>query len=177
MSPFDRAWSPYAAGILIGLLQIPAFLIIETALGASSSYVTVGAALTGLIDPSLLKIEYAAKHVAANAKNLRQIALAAGVALGAFASMKMSGATRASISPIWTKALGSSSSRLRYAVAFCRRFLNAARRADRRRLHQRSRTIRDGAIVRRLDHRRCRNVCGRHRHRLALAPSNLALRG
>ena len=68
MSPFDKAWSPYAAGILIGLLQIPAFLIIETALGASSSYVTVGAALTGLIDSSLLKIEYAAKHVAANAR-------------------------------------------------------------------------------------------------------------
>jgi hypothetical protein len=34
-----KAWSPYAAGIVIGLLQIPAFLIIETALGASSSYV------------------------------------------------------------------------------------------------------------------------------------------
>ena len=123
MSPFDKAWSPYAAGILIGLLQIPAFLIIETALGASSSYVTVGAALTGLIDPSLLKIEYVAKHVAANAKNLWQVALVAGVALGAFASMKMSGATRASISPIWTKALGSSSSRLRYAVAFAGGFL------------------------------------------------------
>jgi uncharacterized protein len=38
----DRAWSPYVAGIVIGLLQVPAFLIIETALGASSSYVTVG---------------------------------------------------------------------------------------------------------------------------------------
>ena len=38
---FDRAWSPYAAGILIGLLQIPAFLVVETALGASSSYITV----------------------------------------------------------------------------------------------------------------------------------------
>lgn len=34
MSLFDKAWSPYAAGILIGLLQIPAFLIIETALFA-----------------------------------------------------------------------------------------------------------------------------------------------
>jgi uncharacterized protein len=123
MSPFDKAWSPYVGGILIGLLQIPAFLIIETALGASSSYVTVGAALTGLIDPSLLKIEYVAKHIAANAKNLWQVALVAGVALGAFASMKMSGATRASISPIWTKALGSSSGRLRCAVAFAGGFL------------------------------------------------------
>ena len=31
----DKAWSPYAAGVLIGLLQIPAFLLIETALGTS----------------------------------------------------------------------------------------------------------------------------------------------
>ena len=33
----DKSWSPYAAGVLIGLLQIPAFLLIETALGTSSS--------------------------------------------------------------------------------------------------------------------------------------------
>ena len=123
MSLFDKAWSPYAAGILIGLLQIPAFLIIETALGASSSYVTVGAAIAGLIDPSLLNIEYAAKHIAANAKNYWQVALVAGIALGAFASMKLSGAAREPISPIWTKALGSSSAGYRYAVAFVAGFL------------------------------------------------------
>jgi uncharacterized membrane protein YedE/YeeE len=123
MSLFDKAWSPYAAGILIGLLQIPAFLIIETALGASSSYVTVGAAIASLIDPSLLNIEYAAKHVAVNAKNYWQVALVAGIALGAFASMKLSGAARAPISPIWTKALGSPSAGLRYAVAFVAGFL------------------------------------------------------
>ena len=51
MSPFDKAWSPYVAGVVIGLLQIPAFLMIETALGTSSSYVTVGAAIAGWIDP------------------------------------------------------------------------------------------------------------------------------
>ena len=83
MSPFDKAWSPYAAGILIGLLQIPAFLIVATALGASSSYVTVGAAIAGVVDPSLLTIDYAAKHIAANAKNLWQVALLVGRALGA----------------------------------------------------------------------------------------------
>ena len=51
-SLFDKAWSPYVAGVVIGLLQIPAFLIIETALGASSSYVTVGAAIAGWFDPA-----------------------------------------------------------------------------------------------------------------------------
>jgi uncharacterized membrane protein YedE/YeeE len=123
MSPFDKAWSPYAAGILIGLLQIPAFLIIETALGASSSYVTVGAAVAGLIDPSLLKIDYAAKHIVANAKNLWQVALVLGIAIGAFVSMRSSGAVRAEVSPIWAKALGSPSRGLRYAVAFGAGFL------------------------------------------------------
>src|SRR3972149_3347295 len=113
----DRAWSPYVAGVVIGLLQIPAFLIIETALGASSSYVTVGAAIAGWIDPSLLKIDYAARHIAANAKNLWQVALVAGIAIGAFLSMKLSGARRQPISPVWARALGSSSPQLRYAVA------------------------------------------------------------
>jgi uncharacterized protein len=123
MSPFDKAWSPYVAGILIGLLQIPAFLLIETALGASSSYVTVGAGVAGLMDPSLLNIDYVARHVAANAKNLWQVALVAGIALGAWMSMKMSGAVRAPVSPIWSRALGSSSRGLRYAVAFVAGFL------------------------------------------------------
>lgn len=120
---FDKAWSPYVAGMVIGLLQIPAFLIIETALGASSSYVTVGTAIASWLDPSLLQIEYVARHLAANAKNLWQVALVTGIAIGAFLSMKMSGARRQPISPIWTRALGSSSSALRYAVAFGAGFL------------------------------------------------------
>jgi hypothetical protein len=119
----QRAWSPYLAGVVIGLLQIPAFLIIETALGASSAYVTVGAAITGWFDPALLTIDYAAKHVAANAKNLWQVALVAGIAVGAYVSMKLSGARRQPISPIWARALGSNSPALRHAVAFGAGFL------------------------------------------------------
>jgi hypothetical protein len=119
----DKAWSPYVAGVAIGLLQIPAFLIIETALGASSSYVTVGAAVVGWFDPALLTIDYAAKHVAANAKNLWQVALVAGIAIGAFLSMRLSGARRQPISPVWARALGSRSAGLRYAVAFGAGFL------------------------------------------------------
>ena len=113
-----KAWSPYLAGIVIGLLQIPAFLLIETALGASSSYVTVGGMITSWIDPSVLKIDYVARHVAATGKNWWQVALVVGVAIGAFGSMKLSGAKRVSISPIWRRALGSPSPTKRYAVAF-----------------------------------------------------------
>ena len=51
------------------------------------------------------------------------MALVIGIALGAFASMKMSGAVRAPVSPIWARALRSSSHGLRYAVAFAAGFL------------------------------------------------------
>ncbi|MFD2180858.1 YeeE/YedE thiosulfate transporter family protein [Rhodoplanes azumiensis] len=128
----DRAWSPYVAGALIGLLQIPAFLLIDTALGASSSFVTIGGTLAGLVDPSILKIDYVAKHVAATAKNWWQVALVVGVAIGAFLSAFLSGSLRRGVSPIWTRALGTPSRPVRYAVAFVAGFLMlfGARLAD-----------------------------------------------
>lgn len=131
-SPKAKAWSPYAAGILIGLLQIPAFLIIETALGASSSYVTIGGLLASWIDPSILQIDYVARHVSATAKNWWQVALVGGIAVGAFLSARLSGAKRDAVSPIWARALGSASPGKRYAVAFLAGFLMlfGARLAD-----------------------------------------------
>ncbi len=128
----QKAWSPYVAGVVIGLLQIPAFLLIETALGASSSYVTIGGLIAGWIDPSALKIDYVARHVAASGKNWWQVALVAGVAIGAFLSMKLAGSRRQPISPIWRRALGSASPAKRYAVAFLGGFamLLGARIAD-----------------------------------------------
>jgi uncharacterized membrane protein YedE/YeeE len=132
LSLTSKSWSPYVAGIVIGLLQIPAFLLIETALGTSSSYVTVGGLLVSYVDPAILKIDYVAKHVAATGKNWWQVALVAGIAIGAFVSMKLSGAKRKSISPIWARALGSASPQRRYAVAFLAGFLMlfGARLAD-----------------------------------------------
>jgi hypothetical protein len=127
-----KTWSPYAAGIVIGLLQIPAFLLIETALGTSSSYVTVGGAIASVVDPSILNIDYVAKHVAATGKNWWQVALVAGIALGAFLSMRLSGAKRLPISPIWARALRTASPTVRYAIAFGAGFimLFGARIAD-----------------------------------------------
>jgi hypothetical protein len=122
-SPRAKAWSPYAAGILIGLLQVPAFLVIETALGASSSYVTIGGVVASWLDPSILQIDYVARHVAATAKNWWQVALVGGIAIGAFLSARASGAARKPISPIWSRALGSASPGRRYLVAFAGGFL------------------------------------------------------
>ena len=133
LMPFrDKAWSPYAAGVIIGMLQIPAFLLIETALGTSSSYVTVGGSIASMFERSVLEIDYLARHVAATGKNWWQVALVAGIAIGAFVSMRLSGARRQRISPIWRRALGTGSPGLRYGMAFVAGFimLFGARLAD-----------------------------------------------
>jgi hypothetical protein len=127
-----KAWSPYVAGVVIGLLQVPAFLLIETALGASSSYVTIGGLIASVVDPAILRIDYVARHVAATGKNWWQVALVIGIAAGAFLSMRLSGARRQAISPIWSRALGTPSPMFRYATAFVAGFvmLLGARIAD-----------------------------------------------
>jgi uncharacterized membrane protein YedE/YeeE len=131
-SLYAKAWSPYAAGILIGLLQIPAFLLIETALGASSSYVTIGGFVASFVDPVAKQISYFASHMATTGKNWWQVALVVGIALGAFLSMRLSGARRKPISPIWSHALGTAKPSLRFALAFGGGFvmLFGARLAD-----------------------------------------------
>jgi uncharacterized protein len=118
----DKAWSPYVAGALIGLLQIPAFLLIETALGTSSSYVTMAAHIAGLADASIGKMDYLAKHMY-GAKNLWQVALVVGIAIGAYMSMRASGARRQTISPVWRRAVGLTSLRGRAPMAFAGGFV------------------------------------------------------
>jgi uncharacterized membrane protein YedE/YeeE len=118
----DKAWSPYAAGILIGLLQIPAYLLIEAALGTSSSYVTIGAHIASLADASIGTMEYLAKHMY-GAKNLWQVALVIGIAIGAFISMTLSGARREAISPVWRRAVRIDKLSRRAPMAFAGGFI------------------------------------------------------
>lgn len=127
-----KAWSPYVAGIVIGLLQIPAFLLIETAIGTSSSYVTTSGTAASWFDPSILNIKYAAQHVAATAKNWWQVALVVGIVLGAFVSARMSGMKRHAISPAWARSRIGKDGMARYAFAFAAGFLMliGARLAD-----------------------------------------------
>lgn len=118
----DKAWSPYVAGVLIGLLQIPAFLAINTAIGASSSYVTVAGNLCALIDADVASWDYVAKHLS-GPKNWWQVALIVGVGLGAYASSRLSGMRRSGFSPVWTRATGISSLGARAAMGFGGGFL------------------------------------------------------
>lgn len=122
MSLTDRAWSPYVAGAIIGLLQIPTFLLMSTALGASSSFVTVGAYIAQLVDPAVPTIKYFQSHMT-GAKNWWQVAVVAGIALGAFLSMKLSGARRQTISPVWSRAMGITSLGARAPLAFAGGFI------------------------------------------------------
>lgn len=118
----DKSWSPYLAGVLIGLLQIPAFLLINTALGTSSSYVTVSASLASLFDPEIAHIDYVARHLS-GAKNWWQVATVVGIALGAFISARLSGTARHGIAPLWRHALGTASTGVRLLLAFVAGFL------------------------------------------------------
>src|SRR5262249_57591571 len=71
-------------------------------------------------------------QVTVTARNWWQVALVVGIAIGAFISMRLSGARRHPISPIWQRALGSSSPARRCVVAFVGGFimLFGARIAD-----------------------------------------------
>ncbi|HRE22593.1 MAG TPA: YeeE/YedE thiosulfate transporter family protein [Rhabdaerophilum sp.] len=117
-----RSWSPYAAGLVVGLLQIPAFYFIGTALGTSSAYVTISSSLAQFVDPSIVKIDYAAKHLS-GAKNWWQVALIAGIVLGAFISSRLSGTPRWGASPFWAKAMGAHNPARRYMMAFLGGFI------------------------------------------------------
>ncbi len=118
----DRAWSPYIAGAIIGLLQVPTFLLMSTALGASSSFVTVAAHIASIFDSRLGEVKYLASHMW-GAKNWWQVAVVVGIAVGAFVSMKLSGAHRQSISPIWAKTTGTGSLVTRAPLAFVAGFV------------------------------------------------------
>ncbi|CFX46734.1 conserved membrane protein of unknown function [Candidatus Filomicrobium marinum] len=118
----DKAWSPYVAGVIIGLLQIPTFLLMSTALGASSSFVTVGAHIASLFDSQVSDVSYLAKHLW-GAKNWWQVAVVGGIAVGAFLSVRLSGARRQTISPVWARATGTSTLSARAPVAFLAGFI------------------------------------------------------
>ena len=118
----DKAWSPYAAGIVIGLLQIPAFLLIDTALGTSSSYVKVAGHLAALFDQTVGSADYFAKYMTKDSY-VWQLALICGIALGAFVSAQASGARRRPVSPAWQRAMGTDTLTSRAPLAFLGGFI------------------------------------------------------
>eukprot|EP01133_Synstelium_polycarpum_P014518 gene14518-17138_t len=85
-------WSPYAAGAVIGLLQIPNHLLSNGGLGTSSAYVTVSAKICNTFSCS---VDYFKKY----SQGLRSVygpLLNVGIVLGAYLSSRSSSAIVAS---------------------------------------------------------------------------------
>ena len=118
----DSAWSPYAAGIVIGLLQIPAFMLADTALGASSSFVTAAAWIASIFDPAAAQIDYFAKHMTSD-KYYWQSALVIGIAIGAYVSARLGGVKRPSFAKAWSELTGVKSLSGRMVMGFVGGFI------------------------------------------------------
>lgn len=70
-------------GAIIGLLQIPAMVLIRFNLGISSSYVTEAGLLLANLSPSFYKrYPYFSNYQLTSSKSSWQLALAIGMALG-----------------------------------------------------------------------------------------------
>eukprot|EP00013_Stygamoeba_regulata_P023941 CAMPEP_0177653434 /NCGR_PEP_ID=MMETSP0447-20121125/13733_1 /TAXON_ID=0 /ORGANISM="Stygamoeba regulata, Strain BSH-02190019" /LENGTH=346 /DNA_ID=CAMNT_0019156889 /DNA_START=21 /DNA_END=1061 /DNA_ORIENTATION=- len=78
------AWPPWAAGIVVGLLQVPALLLLEGTIGSSTAYVSVCGNVLNALNPSSVP-DYMKNYLS----SWQPIYLAAA-ALGAFASSSLS---------------------------------------------------------------------------------------
>ena len=166
-----KAWSPYLAGIVIGLLQIPAFLLIETALGASSSYVTVGG-MIHLVDRPFDPEDRLRRPP--RRRNWQELVAGRARSRRRYRRFRLDEAFRRETSTDLAD-LAARARLISASKTLCGRFRGrlppAARRAYRGWLHQRSWPVRHGAIGGRLHGRGRCHVRRRYHHRdAAVAP-------
>jgi hypothetical protein len=80
MSLFSSVWSPYFAGVVIGLLQIPtAGLLGLPGLGTSSSFVTFGSTCCSSVFPSLINGKKYLQDSLTGDRNRWQVAVVIGI--------------------------------------------------------------------------------------------------
>ncbi len=109
-----KHWSPYISGIIIGLMQIPVFLILGASIGTSASLGSVACLLldaggdTGCL-PFL--------------KNWWQLGFVIGIMIGVFLSSYMSKTLVEKISPIWPQILHTKAFGIRAIMAFIGGFI------------------------------------------------------
>lgn len=113
-------WSPYTAGIAIGLLQIPIFLILGVSLGTSVSFHSLACSLAALVDHTNQDIT---AKCFAMMKHWCQIGCVVGIIIGAYVSSRLSGMRRHGFSPVWTKVAGISTLSQRIFMAFIGGFI------------------------------------------------------
>ena len=118
----ERAWSPYIAGVIIGLLLVPAMVGVDTTLDPSTGIVTLAEAVLAFVVPG--RAQSGDETVSLGTISLWwQIALLVGIALGARLSATATGSRRRAPSPVWATALGTASPRIRALTGFVGGFL------------------------------------------------------
>ena len=125
-----RYWSPYYSGVLIGLLQIPIFLLLHASIGSSHSFHGIACSILALFDST--NSSCIVNQCFPLMKNWWQLAFVVGILIGAYISSALSHSRKQSFSPMWTKAANITSFFKRVVMAFCGGFimLLGARIAD-----------------------------------------------
>jgi hypothetical protein len=118
----ERAWSPYIAGVIIGLLLVPAMVGVDTTLDPSTGIVTLAEAVLALAVPGRAQSGDGAISLE-NISLWWQVALLVGIVLGARLSATATGSRRRVPSPIWATALGTASPGIRALTGFVGGFL------------------------------------------------------
>ncbi len=85
------AWHPVAAGMVIGLLQVPVMLFVSNVVGCSSSYVTLASWLTKAAAPSAMPAMPCLSKAHDGMGNLWQVIYVTAAAMGAGLSSTLSG--------------------------------------------------------------------------------------
>lgn len=86
----SRIWHPIVAGLIVGLLQIPATLFVGELLGSSQTYVTVSAALLALVLGKSRLPKYMQKYVKSSIEVWWQVVYGIFAVFGAFVASRMS---------------------------------------------------------------------------------------
>lgn len=123
-------WSPYTAGIIIGLLQIPIFLTLHASIGSSVSFHSIACSLLSFIQNG--DLQNSVNSCISLLKHWWQLGFVLGIFLGAYISSTLSKTRRKFFAPAWTKATSITSLYKRSFMAFCGGFimLLGARIAD-----------------------------------------------
>ncbi len=82
-------WSPYAAGVFFGIVNVLALLLISKPLGASTAFAKLTAYVVKILHPSEMNSTYF-KYIQPPGVNFT-VVVVIGVLIGAFISAKMSG--------------------------------------------------------------------------------------
>lgn len=112
-------WSPYAVGAGIGVLSWITFLLMDKALGVSTTMVRWSGMLTGAVSESAVRENaYFAKYLVGKPAVEWQMALVVALFVGAMLAARLGGVRRAENVPrLWAERFGPSTAK-RWAVAF-----------------------------------------------------------